>query len=174
MLCTAQIDPSPAVRKVVATFLSEASLADPGVPTLHQSAVCLLALLADQAAGVVKQAVLACASVLRVALAVYASRVGGHQLLLDRLNSGIRAPRHTDSLPFAQVVHGVVVGMQPSEPDRSALWAGVRKMLSAACTAAQQHKSDSVKLSAAKLMEQVVLMFTAESVPGLPGGWVGG
>lgn len=75
---TPQADPSVPIRKALAALLGHLAVHHTGVQVLLLGNACVNTLLQDGASGVVREAVLAFACLLRGALALAALKVGSH------------------------------------------------------------------------------------------------
>ena len=82
------------------------------------------------------------------------------------------SPRNHHSLctySALSTVHGPC--SQPTSEDAKGAWEAARRMQGVACgLAGQTQRPDSVRLAGAKVLEGVVLMYTAETAPRLAGG----
>ncbi|PNH05529.1 hypothetical protein TSOC_008194, partial [Tetrabaena socialis] len=126
-----QLDVAPGVRKSLAALMGHVAIHHTGVQGLVHCTAGLAALLQDPSPGVVKEAVLAFACVLRAALAL--------------------------------------ASLKPSQPDVRDMWDAVRRLQADMCAVGQNHQSNCVRMAAAKLSEQIVLLFTHDAAPSVPG-----
>ncbi|GIL57702.1 hypothetical protein Vafri_12866, partial [Volvox africanus] len=126
-----QANISSDVRRSLAAFTGQLVINHTGVQGIVHSAACLATLMRDNTPGVVKEAVLAFACLLRASLAL--------------------------------------VSLKPSQPDVRDMWDNVRRLQGDMSLFSQVHPSTCVKVAAAKLAEHIVLMFTGDSAPSVPG-----
>ncbi|GLI67882.1 hypothetical protein VaNZ11_012173 [Volvox africanus] len=126
-----QANVSSDVRRSLAAFTGQLVINHTGVQGIVHSAACLATLMRDNTPGVVKEAVLAFACLLRASLAL--------------------------------------ISLKPSQPDVRDMWDNVRRLQGDMSLFSQAHPSTCVKVAAAKLAEHIVLMFTGDSAPSVPG-----
>lgn len=161
-----QADQAANVRKACVEFMEATALHRPDEVTMPQCCDVLVYLFADTSGPVAKRALTAAVVCLRMSLAVLGSRgtrPQGDSEQARGLSIRIRVTPPADA-------------GRPS-PQVKRCWAAVSLVMSAGRAAMRdKSRNDGVKIQAAKLLEQAVLMLSdaqPPSVPGLTGTWRG-
>lgn len=67
-----------------------------------------------------------------------------------------------------------IVHLQPQGEGVAAAWSAVHQLALAACGLLTSHSGEGARVTAVKLVEAVVLLFTADGPPAVAGAWLQG